>query len=266
MNIKKSIILSVLTTCLLSVTVTAKESIKRISGIDDGTVYTTSTRGVIYFDKPITTGANVSKNIAKFKKFDIKNAISDDFYGGYIQFEHNFYLLPMIKTEMSTYSFEKLSKNYEKNVNGDYVPIDYYSQMDTEEQNYMLYWELLQGHDMQLNVGGQYKIIKGHLKNENLTTHSGTTDSEVTFEKYLPMVYIRGDAQFAKGIELTNELSIGIDKEETVFENNFNLNYYTKIGLIGVVGYKYKHQEFIIENIKFTNNTHSLIVGMGYQY
>jgi len=269
--IKKSATLLLLTA--LSVTsLAAKSKLKRITQKEQK-LYTMELTGMLYIDKPLTNGSSVSENITKFQKFDIADEFSDEFYAGYIQFEHNYYLLPYLKAEMSSYLFEKVSQFYEETQNGVYTPIDYYSFISTEEQNFMVYWEILEGSDMQLNVGGQYKIIKGHLISENLSTYKSGKFGEITFEKYLPMIYLRGEMQMAYGLELANEWSVGIDKEETFLETNLSLNYYTKIGLIGMIGYKYKHQEFLItdnktikDTVKFTNNTHSLIVGLGYRW
>jgi hypothetical protein len=268
--IKKSTTILLIT--ILSATTLAAAKLKRITQKEEK-LYVMEITGMLYIDKPLTNGSDVSENITKFKKFDIADEFSDDFYAGYLQFEHNYYLLPYLKADMSSYSFEKVSQFYEETQNNVYTPIDYYSYISTEEQNFMVYWEILEGTDMQLNVGGQYKIIKGHLISENLSTYKSGEYGEITFEKYLPMVYLRGDMQLAYGVELSNEWSVGIDKEETFLETNFYVNYYTKIGLIGMVGYKYKHQEFLItdndiinDTVKFTNNTHSLIVGLGYKW
>jgi len=273
MNLLKTTSAIILSLALSLTSLSAKESkIKRITGAEDKN-YSMSITAMLYIDKPLTNGSTVSENITKFQKFDIADEFSNDFYAGYIQFEHNYYLLPFLKADMSSYSFEKVSKFNEMVSASTYSMIDYYSFISTEEQNFMAYWELLEGNDMQLNVGGQYKIIKGHLISENLSTYKSGTYGEITFEKYLPMVYLRGDLQLAYGVELSNEWSVGIDKEETFLETNFYVNYYTKIGLIGMIGYKYKHQEFLItdedtinDTVKFTNNTHSLIVGLGYKW
>ena len=235
-------------------------AIERISGLKDETTKSMFIKGEIYFDKPISTS---TKTIV-FPEFNIDNTYSDEFYGAYIELEHEFYLLPFFKFEMSSYQFQNYNTvSKESSTPGLFENIRYYSFMSTEEKNITAYWEILQGNDMQFNLGGQYKMITGAIEYENTTVGTGNF---LTFEKYLPMVYMRADAQFAKGIELTDELSIGIDTEEVVFENLFKMTYYTKIGFIGSIGYRYKHQEFIVKGVDMINNTHGLIIGLGFKY
>jgi len=264
-KVLKKTVLSICAIGFLSNSLYAEE-IERISGNGISSKYKWHATGMLYFDKPLTTGAYVSENISKFKNFDIDGEFSNTFYGGYFLFEHNFYVLPQLKTELSSYSFEKISHSFEKQIDGSYLDNRHYSYLDTEEQNYIAYWETMRGHDMQLNLGLQYKILKGHLKHENLTTHDSNEIGEAYFEKYMPMVYINGRAQFAKGIEIADEVSIGIDKTERNFDNTLTLNYYTKSGIVMMAAYRYKRQDFDIEDITLTNNTHSLLLGLGYKY